>query len=68
MTETLKAIVRRFLTRENGAVTVEWVVLTAAVVGIAFAATIPVFSSTESASFTVNQSLSSAISTAGGTN
>jgi Flp pilus assembly pilin Flp len=34
----MKAIIRKFLRAENGAVTVDWVVLTAAVVGLAVTA------------------------------
>ena len=68
MTETFISRLRRFLSRENGAVTVDWVVLTAAVIGIAFAVTVPVFSATESASFTVSQSLATAMTDAAETN
>lgn len=59
---------RQFAEDESGAVTVDWVVLTGAVVGLAFAATIPVFSSTEAASNAASLSLQDAMVSAGEVN
>lgn len=58
----------KFSEDESGAVTVDWVVLTGAIVGLAFAATIPVFSSTEAASNTASLSLQDAMASAGEVN
>jgi hypothetical protein len=40
----------RFFVQQDGAVTVDWVVLTAAIVGLGFAVLVPIGSGTQSAS------------------
>lgn len=52
--------VLRFLREEDGAVTVDWVVLTAAVIGIAMVALNPIFTGTNSIASKVSQSVSTA--------
>lgn len=44
----MKLNVKRFLTDENGAVTVDWVVLTAAIVGLGMLVLLPIAYSTDS--------------------
>jgi Flp pilus assembly pilin Flp len=44
---TMTSKVQAFLKSEDGAVTVDWVVLTAAIVGLALIVAIPIFSATE---------------------
>ncbi|MDX1780483.1 MAG: pilus assembly protein [Thalassovita sp.] len=67
MIATITNRLRQFLADEDGAITVDWVVLTAAVVGLAFAATIPVFTGTKSVSNSLNDSLQIAMEDAGET-
>jgi Flp pilus assembly pilin Flp len=57
MTKSLRRTVRRFLAREDGAVTVDWVVLTAAVIGMGMLMLIPVATGTESLSEVVGGSI-----------
>lgn len=45
---------RKFLSDDAGAVTVDWVVLTAAIVGLAFVALTPIFTGTKSISSAVS--------------
>ncbi len=59
---------RLFPEDESGAVTVDWVVLTAAVAGLSLVVLIPVLSTIESASNTANVTLQSASSQASETN
>ena len=47
----------RFLKSESGAVTVDWVVLTAAVVGLALVALLPIFTGTTDISKIVSSSV-----------
>ena len=68
MTETTTTRLSQFLVDEDGAITVDWVVLTAAVVGLAFAATVPVFTGTKSVSNSLNDSLQVAMEEAGDAN
>ena len=64
----IKFKLRRFSTKECGAVTIEWVVLTTAMAGIAAVATVPVFTGTENVAETANSSMQSAMSEAGENN
>ncbi|CUH64218.1 hypothetical protein TG4357_01150 [Thalassovita gelatinovora] len=68
MLHQIKSKIHRYSMKECGAVTIEWVVLTAAIVGIAIAATIPVFSGTESVAETASSSMQTAMTEAGATN
>lgn len=54
----------KFSEDESGAVTVDWVVLTGVVIGLAFVTIIPVFSATEGASDIVNTTLLNATQSA----
>ena len=49
--------IRKYAQEEDGAVTVDWVVLTAAVVGLAGAATLSIHGGTESVGTSVGTSL-----------
>jgi Flp pilus assembly pilin Flp len=55
---TMTALIKNFVTSESGAVTVDWVVLTAAMVGLGFATIVLVSNGVEDISNNINTALS----------
>ena len=60
----MKKLMNAFVKDEDGAVTVDWVVLTAAIVGIAIAVAATIENALNSAASQISTGLSSAVATA----
>ena len=61
MKDKLRQVRQKFHVDESGAVTVEWIVLTAATVGLALAGTYPVFQGSNNVSDTLSDHLTTTV-------